>query len=245
LDGSEERRKFMDSVLAQTDSAYLDGLIRYNKLLLQRNTLLKQTPRHIAIDGGLLEVLDMQLHDLGTFIFQKRSAFMEIFVEDFNKHYRFLSGGAEQVTLMYDSPLQERPLEEWLAMNFEKDRILERTSVGVHKDDLLFTIHEDKPLKKFGSQGQQKSFLIALKLAQYSYLYAMKGFKPILLLDDIVDRLDEFRITQLMQMVSDAGFGQIFITDTDADRINRIFDSIQKPVRLFTIQGGEVIAQTP
>lgn len=245
LDGSEERRKFMDSVLAQTDSAYLDGLIRYNKLLLQRNTLLKQTPRHIAIDAGLLEVLDMQLHDLGTFIFQKRTAFMEIFVEDFNKHYRFLSGGAEQVTLMYDSPLQERPLEEWLAMNFEKDRILERTSVGVHKDDLLFTIHEDKPLKKFGSQGQQKSFLIALKLAQYSYLYAMKGFKPILLLDDIVDRLDEFRITQLMQMVSDAGFGQIFITDTDADRINRIFDSIQKPVRLFTIQGGEVIAQTP
>ena len=243
LDGSEERRKFMDSVLAQTDATYLDRLIRYNRILLNRNMLLKQTPRHLALDQSLMEVLDSQLHELGTFLFEKRTAFMKIFVENFDRHYQFLCDGAEKVDLQYQSPLQERSLEAWLAQSFEKDRLLERTSVGIHKDELSFTIHGDKSLKKFGSQGQQKSFLISLKLAQYSYLFKQKGFKPILLLDDIFDRLDEYRTTKLMQMVSDEDFGQIFITDTDADRIKRIFETIQKPVRMFKIEQGTIHSQ--
>ncbi|UIR55203.1 DNA replication and repair protein RecF [Sphingobacterium sp. SRCM116780] len=239
-DGSEERRKFIDNVISQTDNQYLDTLIVYNKIIAQRNMLLKQARQSGFLDLGLVEVLNIQLEEVGTLIYQKRVSFMAEFQPEFDRHYLYLTEGAETVQLVYDSPLMQDSFLNILEKNLEKDRILERTSLGIHKDDLIFTIHEDMPLKKFGSQGQQKSFLIALKLAQYSFLQQKKGFKPLLLLDDIFDKLDDKRTHKLMQMVSDDEFGQIFLTDTDAERIQRIFDEIASPVRIFGISGGEV-----
>ncbi|HCU44236.1 MAG TPA: DNA replication and repair protein RecF [Sphingobacterium sp.] len=239
-DGSEERRKFIDNVISQTDNKYLDTLIIYNKIIAQRNMLLKQAKQSGVLDLGLVEVLNMQLEEVGTVIYGKRVAFMTEFQPEFDRHYLYLTENAETVQLVYESPLMEDSFLNILEKNLDRDRALERTSVGIHKDDLIFTIHGGMPLKKFGSQGQQKSFLIALKLAQYSFFQQKKGFKPLLLLDDIFDKLDDKRTHKLMQMVSDDEFGQIFLTDTDAKRIKRIFDAIASPVRIFDIAGGEV-----
>lgn len=242
LEGSEERRKFVDNVISQTDNRYLDTLIAYNKVLLQRNVLLKNIKEKGVFDIGLLEVLNMQLVEVGQVIYHKRKAFMEKFTPSFQRHYQYLSDSAEEVSLVYDSQLHGADFTQLLESSLEKDRILERTTKGIHKDDLLFTIHREMPLKKFGSQGQQKSFLIALKLAQYTYLQEQNKFKPLLLLDDIFDKLDDQRTRKLMQMVSNEEFGQIFITDTDALRIQRIFDEIQQPIRIFDIEGGQAHA---
>lgn len=242
LEGSEERRKFVDNVISQTDNRYLDTLIAYNKVLLQRNVLLKNIKEKGVFDIGLLEVLNMQLVEVGQVIYHKRKAFMEKFTPSFQRHYQYLSDSAEEVSLVYDSQLHGADFTQLLESSLEKDRILERTTKGIHKDDLLFTIHREMPLKKFGSQGQQKSFLIALKLAQYTYLHEQNKFKPLLLLDDIFDKLDDQRTRKLMQMVSNEEFGQIFITDTDALRIQRIFDEIQQPIRIFDIEGGQAHA---
>lgn len=166
---------------------------------------------------------------------------MESFTEIFNEHYRFLSEQAEQVDLVYESQLLQDDFASLLKKNTEKDRALERTTTGIHRDELQFAIH-GMPMKKFGSQGQQKSFLIALKLAQYSFLYKQKGFKPLLLLDDIFDKLDDKRVTKLMQMVSNHDFGQVFLTDTSAAKVEGIFNKIGVDIRMFDIKGGEVNA---
>src|SRR5476651_1810661 len=231
IEGSDERRKFIDNVISQTDNHYLDELITYNKVLANRNALLKSIADNGKYDPGLLEVLDEQLTLSGTRIFEKRKAFMEVFTAIFNKHYQFLSDDAEQVELAYESPLLTDDLAVLVKKNIERDRALERTTAGIHRDDLQFVIH-GMPMKKFGSQGQQKSFLIALKLAQYSFLTQQKGFRPLLLLDDIFDKLDDRRVTKLMQMVSDNNFGQVFITDTNNTRIEYIFTQIGVPVKL-------------
>jgi DNA replication and repair protein RecF len=234
LEGSEERRKFIDNVISQTDSKYLDELIVYNKNLLNRNALLKRIAETGKYDPALMEIFDEQLVHSGKKIFDSRKAFMESFIPIFNGHYQYLSDDAEQVKLVYDSPLQQGNFEELMKASVEKDRILQRTTVGIHKDELVFEVH-GMPLKKFGSQGQQKSFLIALKLAKYSFLYQQKGFKPLLLLDDIFDKLDDNRITKLMKMVSHDDFGQLFITDTNSERIKSIFDKISVDLKLFNI----------
>lgn len=239
IDGSEERRKFVDNAISQTDNQYLDELIAYNKCLANRNALLKQIADKGRYDPQLLEIYDGQLILLGIKIFEKRRAFMEIFTPVFKSHYQYLSDDAEQVDLIYDSPLLQESFAELLKKSLERDRIMERTTTGIHKDDLLFSIH-GMPMKKFGSQGQQKSFLIALKLSQYTYLLQQKGFKPLLLLDDIFDKLDEKRTYKLMKMVSEDGFGQIFITDTSRPRIERIFKEIAVDVTLFDISKGSV-----
>jgi len=239
-EGSEERRKFVDNVISQTDNKYLDTLIQYNKILLQRNTLLKNIKEKGVFDIGLLEVLNIQLSEVGEVIYERRKRFMEEFLPAFQRHYSFLSESAEEVSLVYESALHHQRLERLLEESLDKDRALERTTQGIHKDDLLFTIHTDMPLKKFGSQGQQKSFLIALKLAQYSFLTAQKNFKPLLLLDDIFDKLDDRRTKMLMQMVSNDEFGQIFITDTNAGRIRHIFEEIGQPIRIFDISAGKI-----
>src|ERR1700742_705580 len=225
IEGSEERRKFIDNVISQTDNKYLDELITYNRVLANRNALLKQIADTGRYDPSLLEVLDEQLTASGDQIFNKRKAFMQSFTDIFNKHYQFISGDAEQVDLVYESQLLQDDFKILLKKNIERDRALERTTAGIHKDDLQFTIH-GMPMKKFGSQGQQKSFLIALKLAQYSFLDQQKGFKPLLLLDDIFDKLDDKRVTKLMQMVSHNDFGQVFITDTSITRVQSIFDNM-------------------
>ena len=237
-DGSEERRRFMDNVISQTDSSYLDLLITYNKILQNRNGLLKQG-RHGHLDSDLLSVYDDQLVVPGNKIYAYRKAFMQSFNELFNTHYAFITDGAEPVTLTYDSQLNETDFESLLAASGDRDRVLERTTTGVHKDDLIFTVH-GMPLKKFGSQGQQKSFLIALKLAQYSYLVQKKGYKPLLLLDDIFDKLDDKRIKRLMEMVSKEEFGQIFITHTNAEKVREVFKNIPCDLRTFEVIRGEI-----
>lgn len=241
IEGSEERRKFIDNVISQTDSAYLDELIVYNRNLLNRNALLRQIAVAGKYDPALMEIYDDQLVLSGTRIFEKRRAFMDDFRSIFNRHYTFLSEDAEQVELVYDSPLLRAGLVDILKQNLEKDRIMERTTSGIHKDELSFSIH-GMPLKKFGSQGQQKSFLIALKLSQYSFLLKQKGFEPLLLLDDIFDKLDSKRTTKLMKMVSDKDFGQIFITDTSRQRIEDIFSRIGVGIKIFDVASGNVTA---
>ncbi|WP_461791058.1 DNA replication/repair protein RecF [Pedobacter sp.] len=240
MDGSEERRRFIDNVISQTDSRYLDELIVYNKHLLNRNSLLKQVAATKTLDVTLLQILDEQLVASGNIIFQKRKEFLLDFIPLFDQHYRFLTNEAEQVSLTYQSQLSDQSFETLLTQSIEKDRILERTTVGIHKDELQFEI-AGLPLKKFGSQGQQKSFLIALKLAQYSYLQKFKNFKPLLLLDDIFDKLDQHRIHKLMEMVSHHDFGQIFITDTDKKRVKAVFDEINVDVDLFDVSEGSVL----
>ncbi|MGZ3764191.1 MAG: DNA replication/repair protein RecF [Mucilaginibacter sp.] len=239
IEGSEERRKFIDNVISQTDNRYLDELITYNKVLLNRNALLKRISDTGRYDPELLAVFDEQLVASGNLIFEKRKAFMESFTVIFNTHYQFLSENAEQVDLVYESQLLQDNFADLLRKSTEKDRVLERTTTGIHKDELQFAIH-GMPMKKFGSQGQQKSFLIALKLAQYSFLYQQKGFKPLLLLDDIFDKLDDKRITKLMQMVSNHDFGQVFITDTSASKVDGIFKEIDVDLKLFKVTGGEI-----
>ena len=241
IEGSEERRKFIDNVISQTDNSYLDELISYNKVLVNRNALLKQIADMGRYDPALMEVYDEQLISSGAKIFEKRKAFMESFTGIFDRHYSYLSDYAEQVELSYESQLLNEDFAALLKKNIERDRFLERTSAGIHKDDLLFTIH-GMPMKKFGSQGQQKSFLIALKLAQYSFLYQQNGFKPILLLDDIFDKLDDQRVTKLMQMISNHDFGQVFITDTNVSRVKAIFNAIGVEINLFKVKGGEIDA---
>jgi len=241
IEGSDERRRFIDNVLSQTDNGYLDEVIAYNKVLNNRNAFLKLIADTGRYDPHLLEVMDEQLIASGNRIFEKRKAFMEAFTPVFNKHYSFLTEDAELVELVYESQLLEDDFPSLLKRSIEKDRALERTTSGIHKDDLHFAIH-GMPVKKFGSQGQQKSFLIALKLAQYTFLTNEKGFKPLLLLDDIFDKLDDKRVAKLMQMVSENDFGQVFITDTSANRVQDIFSKIGVDVTLFNVTGGEIDA---
>lgn len=239
MEGSEERRKFIDNVISQTDSHYLDQLISYNRILLNRNAFLKQISITRKYDPTLLEILDEQLVNAGNKIFATRKAFMDEFIPLFNEYYLYLTENKEVVSLNYQSQLIDFPFETLLKKSVEKDRVLERTTTGIHKDELAFEISE-MPLKKFGSQGQQKSFLIALKLAQYAYLAKNKGFKPLLLLDDIFDKLDDHRVQKLMQMVSHQDFGQIFITDTDKERVKSVFEKIQVDVTLFEVKEGQI-----
>ncbi|RZK41317.1 MAG: DNA replication and repair protein RecF [Pedobacter sp.] len=239
MDGSEERRRFIDNVISQTDSTYLDELILYNKHLLNRNALLKQVAQTRKLDVSLLEIFDSQLINSGNKIFEKRKLFLEDFIPLFNNYYSFISEDAERVSLNYHSQLIDQSFDVLLTNSIDRDRALERTTTGIHKDDLLFLLSE-MPLKRHGSQGQQKSFLIALKLAQYAYLQRFKGFKPILLLDDIFDKLDDLRVRKLMEMVSHDDFGQIFITDTGRERVLSIFDSIKTEVTVFEVENGEV-----
>ncbi|EHQ28510.1 DNA replication/repair protein RecF [Mucilaginibacter paludis] len=241
IEGSEERRKFIDNVISQTDNGYLDELIAYNKILLNRNALLKLIADTGRYDPQMLEVYDEQLVLSGTRIFEKRKKFMEVFIGIFNRHYRFISDEAEMVELNYESQLLTGDFAQLLKKSTERDRALERTTNGVHKDDLHFTIH-GMAMKKFGSQGQQKSFLIALKLAQYTFLNEQKGYKPLLLLDDIFDKLDENRTRKLMQMVSNNDFGQVFITDTSGERVSRIFNDLDVQIRIFKVDKGIVYA---
>lgn len=239
LDGSEERRRFIDNVISQTDNQYLDELITYNKYLLNRNVMLKSIASTGRYDPELLSIMDEQLVKSGTRIFQKRHEFMEVFIPVFQEHYAYLTEGAEVASLAYESPLQKDDFASLLKASSEKDKILERTSVGIHKDDLVFMIN-DMPMKKFGSQGQQKSFLIGMKLAQYSFLREKTNSQPLLLLDDIFDKLDDSRIKKLMEMVSHHSFGQIFITDTNKARLKTIFEAIKVDIRIFDVDKGKV-----
>ena len=238
-EGSDERRRFIDSIISQVNHTYLDNLISYNKALTQRNAYLKQVSGR-AVDLTMLEVWDEQLINLGNAIHTVRKEFMEQFIPLFNKSYAFLSQQAEDVSMEYQSQLTSGDFSNLLKLALEKDLSFQFTTTGIHKDYLVFKLGEH-PLKRIASQGQQKTFLTSLKLAQFDYLYQHKKTKPILLLDDIFDKLDDYRVKRLMQLVSQHTFGQIFITDTHPQRLQQIFDEIKEPLKLFKVEKGEVL----
>jgi DNA replication and repair protein RecF len=238
-EGSEVRRRFLDSVVSQFDPVYLNHLITYNKALLQRNSLLKQFSERHHFDPDLLQLYNEPLKVSAQLIYERRKAFIDAFLPLFSHYYALVSGERETVAIEYETDLHHSGLEDLFAGAIEKDRQARFTTVGVHKDDLLFTIGS-YPLKKFGSQGQQKSFVIALKLAQFDYTSAIMGQKPVLLFDDIFDKLDDFRVGQLIQLVSEERFGQVFITDTQRNRIERLFEDSPIDHRIFKVETGTV-----
>ena len=234
IEGSETRRKFMDGVISQSDKTYLDTLIKYNKTLSQRNALLKYFNANHTFNADTLSIYNQQMHELGTVLHKKRTKFLEDFTPIFKKRYAAISGDKEAVKLKYKSQLNDASLSQLFEENLKKDRALQYTSVGTHRDDLSFKI-EIHPIKKFGSQGQQKSYLIALKLAQFDFIKAQSNTTPILLLDDIFDKLDESRVTQIIDLVNDDNFGQLFISDTHADRTEAIVKEIHQTYKLFKL----------
>ncbi|HWA32573.1 MAG TPA: DNA replication and repair protein RecF, partial [Cyclobacteriaceae bacterium] len=211
-EGGEVRRKYFDGLLSQVDKQYLEQLIVYQNHLKQRNGLLKMFAERGAVDQDLLDSYDEKIIAGGEIIFRMRTTFLDEFLPLLANRYRFLAGGrTENATITFRSELSETDFAEYFKKNFSKDLALGRTCAGIHRDDFLFGIGE-KDLKRFGSQGQQKSFLIALKLAEFDFLLEKKGERPIVLLDDIFDKLDDERIHQLLRLVQEGGFGQIFIT---------------------------------
>jgi DNA replication and repair protein RecF len=234
VEGSETRRKFIDTVISQLDSTYLNQLIQYQKTLSQRNALLKYFALNQVFETDTLSIYNQQLVELGKIIFEKRKEFLADFVPIFNKHHQTITGSAETVQLVYESQLFEKDLLQLLQESINKDRVLQYTSAGIHKDDLSFEI-DHYPIKKFGSQGQQKSFLIALKLAQFEFVKKNSGENPILLFDDIFDKLDENRVGKIIEMVNNSDFGQLFISDTHPERTEAIIKSTHQSYKIFNL----------
>jgi DNA replication and repair protein RecF len=233
-DGSESRRKFLDAMISQTDSDYLFALIQYQKTLQQRNALLKYFAKNRTFDLDSLEIYNEPLTKFGTQIFEKRQRFVASILPTIQHFYEIISKGNEKVTVIYESNLNEQNFEEILSENLEKDRVLTYTSRGIHKDDLRFEMNGNL-IKKFGSQGQQKSFLIALKLAQIKRIKDITNKNPILLLDDIFDKLDDNRVSQLIELVNQQNFGQILITDTHRERTESVVKRINEESKIFQI----------
>lgn len=241
--GSEERRKFLDSIISQFDHDYLNDLIQYNKALAQRNALIKQMNQQGRWQADLLEMYDVQLISYGDRIFNKRTLFIRQFIPVFQADFGLIAAAFEKVNMDHISHLIGSDMAEQLKMGAEKDRIVGYTTRGIHKDDIEFTIM-DMPIRRFGSQGQQKSMLLALRTAQAGYIRRETGLNPILLLDDIFDKLDNDRIRNLVDLVDEEGqFDQVFITDTDGQRMKEALKNIRKELRMFTVEKGKVNAQ--
>lgn len=234
VDGSDTRRKFMDNVISQSDKIYLQTIIKYHKVLAQRNSLLKYFAANRVFDVLNLNVYNEQLESYGSIIFKKRTEFLEAFIPIFKERYAAISSSKEQVNLVYKTQLDEAGFLELFEQNIERDRILQYTSAGIHKDDLSFEI-DGYPIKKFGSQGQQKSYLIALKLAQFDFIKSQSNIKPILLLDDIFDKLDDLRVEQLINLVNKDEFGQLFISDTHKQRTEDVVKKTNQPYKIFQL----------
>jgi DNA replication and repair protein RecF len=247
--GSEERRRYFDSLQSQLDAEFLNLLIQYNGLLRQRNATLKQHPGAHGFDTLYLQALDDQLAPLGEGLSQLRTNFLGEFTPVFQRHYQQLAEGREQVTLDYKSQLPGQNFRHLLLANERRDLALQRSTVGPHRDDFLFLM-DGLPVKNYASQGQQKSFVIALKLAQFELLAARHPAsasgalpttgKPLLLLDDIFDRLDDKRIARLLQLVADQTFGQVFLTDTSLERTDQVLAGVSSDIRRFRVQAGTV-----
>lgn len=235
--GSEERRRFMDVVISQFDREYLDALIRYNKALAQRNTLLKSEAEP---EDALMEVWEEMMASAGETVYRKRLAFIEEFIPIFQSYYSYISQDREQVSLTYQSHVAEGDLLALLRESRQRDRIMGYSLKGVHKDDLVMLLG-DFPIKREGSQGQNKTYLIALKLAQFEFLKRTGSRTiPLVLLDDIFDKLDASRVEQIVKLVAGDNFGQIFITDTNHDHLDKILRKIEGDYKLFEVDNGEV-----
>ena len=234
--GSELRRKFFDTIISQFDAEYLQQLISYRKLLMQRNALLKQMFESRKMDASICQIIDEQMIPLGNFIFTRRQDFIQNISPIFQKHYQQLSDGRETVEIQYQSGLLTSSYTEGLQSASVADARSGFSNFGVHKDDFLFLIN-GQPVKRYGSQGQQKSFSLALRLAQFDYSYERKKIKPILLLDDIFDKLDKARISELLNMVGQDHFGQVFISDTDENRVKQILGEFGIQHQILKIGG--------
>jgi DNA replication and repair protein RecF len=242
-DGSEERRRFFDNMLSQLSSNYLNQLVRYQHFLKQRNALLKQFHESGKRDLSLLEPYTREIIQLSMSIHKIRLDFLRDFKPSLHAHYGFIAMKSEKTDITYISDAGDDAFVTNFRNALEKDLLLKRTNLGIHKDDYLFTL-DDHALKKFGSQGQQKSYLISLKLAQFDVLRLEKKQKPILLLDDIFDKLDDIRIGQLMKLVAKKDFGQLFLTDARAERSKKIFSDLQITAKFFHIDNGSLINVT-
>jgi DNA replication and repair protein RecF len=234
IEGSETRRKLLDGVISQSDNQYLNSLINYGKILAQRNSLLKYFAANNSFDRDTLSVYDMQLEQLGNELYQKRQNFLHTFIPIFQKRYHIISNGREEVSITYKSQLEDGDFKNQLEGQLQKDMALQYTSVGTHKDDLIFEI-EGHPIKKFGSQGQQKSFLIALKLAQFDFIKDLAKVAPILLMDDIFDKLDENRVAHIVDLVATDELGQLFISDTHGDRTEKVVKGTGQSYKMFNL----------
>ena len=232
-ESGEERRRFVNAVLSQMDREYMSSMQQYNRLLMQRNTILKESEP----DRALLEVIDMRLSMLAEPIYQARKNFVEQLRPIVAEYYKALSGDSEQIDIEYESELSKAGLDQLLASSFERDRIMKHTTVGIHRDDFAFRMNGHQ-IRRYGSQGQQKSFLVSLKFAQYEIMKKNYGFAPILLLDDVFDKLDMGRISNLLQMVASNDFGQIFITDSNKVRMAGIVDGLTQDRAYFETVSG-------
>lgn len=234
--GSEERRRFMDVVISQYDKEYLNALIRYNKAMQQRNTLLKSEQ---PVEGALFDVLEDIMAQTGEVVFHKREQFIQEFIPIFQSFYSFISEDKEKVALTYESHACGASLRELLKESRERDKIMGFSLKGVHKDELNMVLG-DFPIKREGSQGQNKTYLIALKLAQFDFLKRTGSTEPLLLLDDIFDKLDALRMEQIIKLVAGDSFGQIFITDTNREHLDRILHKVGGDYKIFRVEKGSV-----
>ena len=235
--GSEERRRLMDVVISQYDTPYIEDLNRYNKALQQRNKLLKQEEEP---DSTLMELLEMQMAEYGEAIYKKRAAFVEELTPVFQRIYQTICENREQVSLEYGSHCQRGSLLDVIRRDRAKDRIMGYSLHGIHKDDLVMKLG-DYPIRREGSQGQNKTYVLALKLAQFDFLRRTSGNNtPLLLLDDIFDKLDSSRVEQIVRLVSGDDFGQIFITDTNRDHLDKILQGSSFSYKIFSVEGGEI-----
>jgi DNA replication and repair protein RecF len=240
-EGSDERRKFMNSVIAQYDKQYLEDNIRYNHILMQRNKMLKDTNIQQKFDEETLTAYDEQLIPIGERIYTKRMEFTSNLIPIFKKYYNFISSSKESVDFTYHSQLNEGSFSDLLKSARSKDRILQYSTFGIHKDDLILTL-DGMPIKRIGSQGQQKTYLVALKLAQFDFIKKVNGTLPVFLFDDIFDKFDENRVKQIIHLFSDNHFGQIFMTHTDPGRIKEFMHQIGAEFRLFFIDNGNIVS---
>lgn len=235
-EGSDGRRRFMDMVISQFDHGYMEALVNYNKMLQQRNALLKSEN---FTDNALWDLYEEMMAANAETIFRKRIDLIKKFKPVFETFYQKISGGKESIQLTYSTQLIDGNLIEGLRQSRQRDRILGYTSIGIHKDDLTMEL-DGFPIKRVGSQGQNKSYLIALKLAQYEFLRQAGNCKPILLLDDLFDKLDATRVERIINLVSGNEFGQIFITDTNRENADHLLKKASEKYRIFYIEDGRI-----
>lgn len=239
LEGSEERRRYMNGVISQYDRQYLEDVIRHNKALIQRNRLLKEFSRQRYFDEDSLFIWDDQLSLLGERIYHKRKEFITQLLPIFQYYYDYISSGHEHVELKYQTQAGDRSLSEQMTEAHGRDKQLQFTSVGVHRDDLILEL-AGYPMKQQGSQGQQKTYLVALKMAQFDFLKKISAVRPLILLDDVFDKLDANRVTQIIKLVSEDHFGQIFITDTNLPHLQSILSGLSADYRLFNVTDDHI-----
>ncbi len=237
--GAEQRRRFFDTLLSQLDRFYLEHLITYNHQLKQRNSLLRRFSESGTVDTELLASYDHRICIAGNYIFQGRMTLLQEFIPKFKKHYNYIAQDSEEVDIQYRSDLQQINFATQLKNHIQRDILLQRTTCGIHRDDFLFLLNGNE-LKKMGSQGQQKSFLISLKLSEFQIIAEKKGLKPILLLDDIFDKLDDDRIHHLMKLVAEGMFGQLFITDARLDRSRSILSAAGISAKIYVVENGNL-----